>query len=1179
MNMRRKGLICGVLTALLFTIAAAFCACKSPDPVEITGFESIQSEMTAKSGAIVEIPMPVVTDSNGNIVDVWVEVVDSKGGYVAVSENTFAATDVGGYTIRYVAKTSDGVMHTATTLLKVSQSAFTFEVEGFTEGATSLFTVGETVVLNAHGPEGATYSYALVRNAQTTELAEGEFAPAESGKYTIRVTAALNDAREVNEYDIYVRNKSKIGEVEIFDENWAEIAKINGDARLADWSIVSTADGAPEDRNGESATYLSLSAGEHTKWIDFPISPRNNAEYYKSLAQKGYTDVVAWVYLDCEYYHEGNIRTDPNGRYYQRSFPAIKPKTWTAISFNLSDRKNVDEDSYRSFITCLEAGMYDGQKMQFMTIDNSGEYNSRSETGMKVYVGDIYAVRNWEMRTGDDLFLEKSAGGTYTVDKNAFDTAGYGEDFDFIWRLDGAPVGEEIEISSMKCKKQPLELYAVGKDSHYEDVVYRSYIDVYDRTEIEDTAKARQFAEDRTQITGSALEGWYKGNARTEYFDRYEERSNVVKVSGSQTSLGALINPLHSGRYYRELINAAGEKTYYYTFDYKIVSKTIHARYNFEKEFNKDWVSDVWYTETVELTKLLDYVDEMAQNFSMANAYPSGNFDALLVGVYNNGIATDIYVTMPKIIAVEALEEIEGTVKLASKTATSVSFEDFDAADYADYNLTWYINGEETESIDPSVLEQGIYEINVYAAHKIYDISFPVYKTKLDVYEDGDTTFVKSAADLIASDLANWDDGRATTSVESEKYNGKTVVKGAGSKATFGVTANPLHTREYYETLLAAAKAQGIEYYLVYSYKIAGNSGCARYDYAGKEYAAATWTVNTWYTESVKLSDLISCIEEMRYTYAHANAFKGLATRRTGLLSGVYNNYSAMQIYVTVPELVAASSIQITEDGVKLVNKSQKLNFGDLFDTADYAGEFDFIWKIDGAAVTNLNPSAYAEGLHAVEAIAKNKVSGVEATAYRATLDIYDENAFTLVKSLNDVIGVRSFAGWGTSVENIHGATYDNKEVVKIQSKGETRFAMIADLAHSYEYYEYLVSNGKNYNVSMECYIPSTANANSWSAAFNYKGAETNRANSLKGAWKENEWVTITISLSDFLGQVKGMKANYADAVSHASTVNGNAAYRYGANNNSGQFFGFYLPYGGDTFTMYMAMPVIAPAD
>mgnify|MGYP004709088955 CR=1 FL=1 len=502
------------------------------------------------------------------------------------------------------------------------------------------------------------------------------------------------------------------------------------------------------------------------------------------------------------------------------------------------------------------------------------------------------------------------------------------------------------------------------------------------------------------------------------------------------------------------------------------------------------------------------------------------------------------------------------------------------------FNLEWKVGNVTVDSGDWGNVAEGLQTLTVTATSKYEeDTTFTAYTGTVDVY-DASPEFVTDENALIASDLAKWDDGNATTSVESEKYNGKTVVKGSGTKATFGMTVNPLHSANYYSDLLAKANTDGKEYYLVYSYKIVSSTTFARFDYLGGEHAAASWTVNTWYDETIKLSDLVGCIDDMRYSHINANKFKGVETRRNGLLVGVYNNYAATQIYVTVPELVVATTLETVEGGVKLLEKSSgNLNLGELFDTSAYTQEFNFTWKVDGSEITSVNQSAYEEGLHTLELTAKNKLNGLEATAYRATLDIYDENTFTLVKSLNDVIGAKSFAGiWAKNIENIYDTVFEDRNVLKMTSKGQSRLAVLANLAHSYEYYEILVKSGeksgKNYNISIECYIPSTANETNWTSTYNHKGVETNRANSLKGIWKEDQWITLTISLSDFLGQVKEMQGNYADAVSHfVASASGNPTYTYGTSKTTGQFFGFYLPDGGDAFTMYMTMPTLSLAE
>ena len=488
------------------------------------------------------------------------------------------------------------------------------------------------------------------------------------------------------------------------------------------------------------------------------------------------------------------------------------------------------------------------------------------------------------------------------------------------------------------------------------------------------------------------------------------------------------------------------------------------------------------------------------------------------------------------------------------------------------FNLEWKVGNVTVDSGDWGNVAEGLQTLTVTATSKYEeDTTFTAYTGTVDVY-DASPEFVNDENALIATDLAGWEDGAAKTSIESEKYNGKTVVKGSGTKATFGMTVNPLHSANYYSDLLAKANTDGKEYYLVYSYKIVSSETFGRFDYSGKEYDKSTWSVDTWYDETIKLSDLIDNVEKMRYKYTNANKFNGTKTNYEGLLVAVYNGGKATQIYVTVPELVVATTLETVEGGVKLLEKSSgNLNLGELFDTSAYTQEFNFTWKVDGSEITSVNPSTYEEGLHTLELTAKNKLNGLEATAYRATLDIYDENTFTLVKSLNDVIGARSYGGWGASIENIYG-TKDNKEVLQItKSKGESRLAVLANLAHSYEYYEKLSASGKSYNVVIGAYVTSTT---SWNEYYNQAGVAVD-----KNTWTANEWKNITISLSDFLEVVKGMQENYSEAIANSGKVNGNLVYNYKTSKNANQLFGFYFSASVDAFTMYMTMPTLSLAE
>ena len=111
------------ITLLIFALALAFsltafaCA-KKVEPEQVFGFD-VEEKITVDSGTNLLVDIPIVTDKNGNPLDVIYEVTTATGGVVGVTANRFFAVDGTGYIITYAVLTSDNIVHKKSTIVEV----------------------------------------------------------------------------------------------------------------------------------------------------------------------------------------------------------------------------------------------------------------------------------------------------------------------------------------------------------------------------------------------------------------------------------------------------------------------------------------------------------------------------------------------------------------------------------------------------------------------------------------------------------------------------------------------------------------------------------------------------------------------------------------------------------------------------------------------------------------------------------------------------------------------------------------------------------------------------------------------------------------------------------------------------------------------------------------------------
>lgn len=382
--------------------------------VEITGFE-VKEEITVPNGSIVCPENMLVTDSNGELVNVWVEVTDSKGGIVSLNANAFNANDTQGYTITYVVRASDGRTYRKTTKVKVDGKATAIELSAQYE---EIVEAGKPLTIQPVCKyDNVTYSYEVSHNDEAVEVAEdGTFTPTMYGEYDVKIIAQLGEVSEEYTYTFFARTPVDKGEIEKYDEEWAAYASFVGDMRMSSWSITDTETSGIKNRYGLDDTYLSSKTS--LDYIPFYLMPRNDAEYYQALAEEGYEYMSGWVYVKGSTSHICQLRLDGDltSSFYTKSGPKILANTWMQITYRLVDGA---DDWERSFASACQ--YYRESAVYFMLIDNSDAYNPDGhEDNLEIYYNDFYAVKPVEITAKENVKTEYKIGETFQA-SNYFD--------------------------------------------------------------------------------------------------------------------------------------------------------------------------------------------------------------------------------------------------------------------------------------------------------------------------------------------------------------------------------------------------------------------------------------------------------------------------------------------------------------------------------------------------------------------------------------------------------------------------------------------------------------------------------------------------------------------------------------------------------------------------------------
>ena len=393
----------GTLFVLVSCLVFALCfvGCDkggdAPEP-SVNGFE-VQKSITVTQGDTVTLETPEVTDENGNVLEVYTDVVKNDENKTPVPEaqagGTFTASDTCGYIIRYVVKSLDEQYvwrkETAVTVMSAGGSEdpgtdVRVDITVDEKYVNELVTAGQTVEINPQvTPAGTEIEVSVVKNSDSSSVtvtAKGggkyEFTPDAAGRYTVTV-AQKDNAANNNVYSLFAQKAMLSNEVEVFDETWKDRETfIGGNGKRADWQIVSNM----QNRYGDEVSLAKIEETSGTARLYLHV--RGDKSYYQDLAD-GFDCVSMWVYVDGSdnaNYVKYTALGHPGGEGVKY---ALTPRRWTEIRCPL---RYDPESRGRTFVDGM--AFYEDYQVPFADITDLDD-------GATVYVDSVYAYKSLDI--------------------------------------------------------------------------------------------------------------------------------------------------------------------------------------------------------------------------------------------------------------------------------------------------------------------------------------------------------------------------------------------------------------------------------------------------------------------------------------------------------------------------------------------------------------------------------------------------------------------------------------------------------------------------------------------------------------------------------------------------------------------------------------------------------------
>lgn len=313
----KKILLLSLLLVLCFVLAAASCDCNGnndePDvnnpqqgqTITLNGFDGIPAEINCYYGSSVQITLPIVIDSIGNVADVYYTVKASDGSEVVLEAGRFFAMDEKGYTVDYTVKTANGKTHDVHQSVKVVKKIQAKDAVLVDVGTKTTIDIVDVL------PEEHRNTVNALKDSASTKMQLLK----EYSDRIIDVTSTQLDMQNVEKCAYMFSIKAPMGsdmvysdvyscEIDFYNSadgmEWVNNSALNienAHAKLENMTEAIVKDNLPEGAVASEYFYITDDTDPSGNFI-MAISAIHSKAYYKMWKEEGATHLLYDVYLN-----------------------------------------------------------------------------------------------------------------------------------------------------------------------------------------------------------------------------------------------------------------------------------------------------------------------------------------------------------------------------------------------------------------------------------------------------------------------------------------------------------------------------------------------------------------------------------------------------------------------------------------------------------------------------------------------------------------------------------------------------------------------------------------------------------------------------------------------------------------------------------------------------------------